>query len=351
MPDNYTFWDLHVAIQDVMGWWDAHLHAFRMLNPEKGIEEEIGIPDEDFADPEHMILAGWKQKVSKYFSAQNDKALYIYDFGDYWEHELKLEKIIARDKQKDYPVCVAGRRACPPEDCGGPPGYADVVEVLSDPEHDAYESILEWVGGKFDPEHFKVIEVDFDDPKSRWDFNFAPEFEEDEDLLSGAGDDATRLLRVLNREHLHDIWEKAQAGDVEDLDDEERRFAKIMLDHEDEFFNVFEFADVTADHEHDPDTETNPFLHIAVHSTIETQLEIKDPIEALQFYNAMRQKKFPHHDTLHLMGMILVPFIFKSLQNKEPFDLDSYKKLLKKYKTRNPDRIPDLLEKESLFPL
>ena len=84
---------------------------------------------------------------------------------------------------------------------------------------------------------------------------------------------------------------------------------------------------------------------------IENQLESKDPIEALQFYNAMRQKKCSHHDTLHLIGLILAPFMFHTLQANRPFDLDSYKKLLKKYKTRKPDRIPELLESESLFPL
>ncbi len=351
VPEDYTFWDLHVAIQDAMGWWEAHLHAFKVMNPQKGIEEEIGIPDEGFADLEHRILAGWKQKISKYFSAQNDKALYIYDFGDYWEHELKLEKIIASDKQKDYPICVAGRRACPPEDCGGPWGYADLLEVLSDPEHDAYESVVEWAGEEFDPGHFKVSEVDFDDPGARWDLSFAPESEEDEDPRTRAGDDVTGMMRVMQRERMHELWEKAKAGDVEELDEEERRLAKIMLEHEDEFFNVFEFADVTADHEYDPDTESNPFLHISIHLAIENQLESKDPIEALQFYNAMRQKKYPHHDTLHLMAMIFIPFMFHTMQDNVPFDLDLYKKLLKKYKTRNPDRIPDLLESEPLFPL
>lgn len=351
VPDYYTFWDLHTSIQNALGWLDLHLHTFKIMNPKKRIEEEIGIPDDDFAGAERKILAGWKQKISRYFTAQNNKALYIYDFGDYWEHELKLEKILLRDTQKDYPICVAGRRACPPEDCGGLPGYEDLLEVLSNPEHDAYDTMLEWVGGEFDPEHFEVNEVYFSDPKAQWDFHFGPEVDEDEDLLAGAGDDVTKVMRILHREQMHDIWEKAKAGSIEDLDVEEKRLAKIMLDHEDDFFNEFEFADVTADREFDPDTETNPFLHISIHSVVENQLESKDPIEALQFYNAMRQKKCSHHDILHLMGAILVPFMFNTLKNNVPFDLDSYKKLLKKYKTRKPDRIPDLLESESLFPL
>lgn len=351
VPGYYTFWDLHAAIQDAMGWFDLHLHAFKMMNPQKGIEEEIGIPDDDFAGAEHKILAGWKQKISRYFTAENNKALYIYDFGDYWVHELKLEKILPPDTQINYPICVAGRRACPPEDCGGPPGYDDLLEVLSHPKHDAYGTMLEWVGGKFNPEHFEINEVYFSDPKVHRDSHFGPEIDEDEDLLSEAGGDVTKMMRVLHRKQMHDIWEKAKAFDLEDLDAEEKRIAKIMLDHEDEFFNEFEFADVTADHEYDPDTETNPFLHISIHSAVENQLESKDPIEALQFHNAMRQKDCSHHDTLHLMGAILIPFMFHSLKNNVPFDLDSYKKLLKKYKSRKPDRIPNLLESEPLFPL
>ena len=348
VPDYYTFWDFHTAIQDAMGWLDLHLHAFRIMNPKKRIEEEIGIPDDEFDMPGRKILAGWKQNISQYFSAQNNKALYIYDFGDYWEHELKLEKILPCDSQKDYPICVKGRRACPPEDCGGLPGYEDLLEILSNPEHGDYATMLEWVGGEFDPEHFEVNEVYFNDPKAQWDFHFGPEDDEDEDLLAGAGDDVNRVMRILHREQMHDIWKRAKAGDLEDLDDEQRHLAKIMLDHEDEFFNEFEFADVTADHEYEPDTETNPFLHIAIHSVVENQLESKDPIEALQFYNAMRQKKCSHHDTLHLIGMILAPLMFHTLQDNVPFDLDSYVKLLKKYKTRKPDRIPQLLENEPL---
>jgi hypothetical protein len=130
VPDYYTFWDLHAVVQDAMGWLDLHLHAFVMMNPKKGIEDEIGIPDDDFAGAERKIPAGWKKKISRYFTAENNIARYIYDFGDYWVHELKLEKILQRDKQKRYPICVAGRRACPPEDCGGPPGYEDLLEDL-----------------------------------------------------------------------------------------------------------------------------------------------------------------------------------------------------------------------------
>jgi hypothetical protein len=351
VPQYYTFWDLHAAVQDAMGWSDLHLHAFRMKNPKTGIGEEIGIPDDEFAGADHKILAGWKQKISRYFTAQNNKALYIYDFGDYWEHELKLEKILPRDKQKEYPVCMAGRRACPPEDCGGPPGYEDLLEVLANPEHDAYDSMLEWAGEDFAPDHFAVDEVHFGNPKMHWAFHFGPEADTADAAAFVSEDDFSKTLRAVYRKDLHDIWQKAKANEFEGLDAEQKHFAKIMVEHEDDFFKAFELADLTADREFDLDTETNPYLHMAIHSVLENQMESKDPIEALQFYNAMRQKKCSHHETLHLMGAILAPFMLNTLKNNTPFDLDSYKKLLKKYKNRKPDRIPELLQREPLFPL
>ena len=82
------FWDLHVAIQDSMGWEDYHLHAFKIINPLTGKKVEIGIPDEDYEE----ILPDDKIKLSEYFNENNAQAMYIYDFGDWWEHQIELEK-------------------------------------------------------------------------------------------------------------------------------------------------------------------------------------------------------------------------------------------------------------------
>jgi len=161
VPETYTFWDLHVAIQDAMGWLDYNLHEFEMVDPSTGLKVNIGIPDEDFG---REILPGWKQKIPDYFSMGNKLVDYIYDFGDNWEHIIKLEKIFPRDKNIDYPICIAGKRACPPEDCGGIWGYENFLEIINDPDNEEYEDMIEWVGGEFDPEHFDVKEVSFDDP-------------------------------------------------------------------------------------------------------------------------------------------------------------------------------------------
>ena len=78
-----------------------------------------------------------------------------------------MEKILPREKEIDYPRCIKGKRACPPEDCGGPWGYKDFLKILKDPKHEEHDEMLEWVGGEFDPEHFDKKEVVFNDPGER----------------------------------------------------------------------------------------------------------------------------------------------------------------------------------------
>ncbi len=167
VPETYTFWDLHVAIQDAMGWEDYHLHEFEVVNPSTGLKENIRIPAEASGTE---VLSERKQKIADYFSMENRTASYVYDFGDGWEHKIQLEEILPREKGVKYPKCINGKRACPPEDCGGVWGYADLLEIIKDPEHEEYEEMMEWLGGSFDPEHFDVNEVSFDDPDKRYKF-------------------------------------------------------------------------------------------------------------------------------------------------------------------------------------
>ena len=168
VPETYSFWDLHVAIQDAMGWLDSHLHRFE-ISTSYGIKEEIGIPDEEF---DKEVLPGWKQKLSDYFSMDNKKAEYVYDFGDNWAHTIELEKILPRDKDTKYPICIAGKRACPPEDCGGIWGYQRFLDIIMDPNHEEYNEMLEWAGGEFEPEYFNAEEVRCSDPDERRKFTF-----------------------------------------------------------------------------------------------------------------------------------------------------------------------------------
>jgi hypothetical protein len=177
VPENYTFWDLHVAIQDAMGWLDCHLHAFRFPEGEGKRPVEIGIPDEE---SNHPVLSGWEVGIVDYFIRPGVAVLYEYDFGDGWEHEVVLEGVLLREPKPRYPRCLAGARACPPEDCGGVSGYQQLVEVhLGQPKHPEYADSVEWLKGHaknyhpFDPERFDAHAVRFSDPKKRWTKAFA----------------------------------------------------------------------------------------------------------------------------------------------------------------------------------
>src|SRR3990170_2204564 len=152
VPATYSFWDLHVAIQDSMGWLDSHLHAFRIANPKTGKMDEIGIPDDDPFD-------------------------YEFDFGDSWEHEVVLEGILLKEPKAKYPKCIGGAQACPPEDCGGVHGYQEMLEIVRSPSHEEHKSMMEWLGGKYDPKAFNSNKVHFDNAKKRWRIAFMDEEE------------------------------------------------------------------------------------------------------------------------------------------------------------------------------
>ena len=184
VPAKYTFWDLHVAIQDAMGWLDYHLHAFHLRQKHKRKPIEIGIPETEIGTPEDIyfdtgIIPGWKVPITDHFTDLGQKMNYEYDFGDSWHHEILFEGILLKTKGEKYPKCLAGQRACPPEDCGGVHGYYRLVNILQDPSHDEYEGHVEWLKGHaknyhpYKPDEFNPEKVHFDNPKQRWKYAFS----------------------------------------------------------------------------------------------------------------------------------------------------------------------------------
>jgi hypothetical protein len=145
VPETFTFWDLHVAIQDAMGWNDSHLHEFRVKDPSLGLTEVVGIPVEEF-EGETKVHPGLEKKIADYFLAAGATADYVYDFGDNWRHTLELEGIIPRKEGIRYPLCIDGKRACPPEDCGGIEGFHDFLEAALVLGHKDHGQTLTWAG-------------------------------------------------------------------------------------------------------------------------------------------------------------------------------------------------------------
>ncbi|HSX80706.1 MAG TPA: plasmid pRiA4b ORF-3 family protein [Candidatus Saccharimonadia bacterium] len=141
---------LHRVLQGVMGWEDAHLHQFMA----HGIY--YGTPHPDFG---FEVQNEQQVSLQQVMSRAKDKLIYEYDFGDSWKHELLVEKILPLAEGKRYPVCLTGKRACPPEDCGGIWGYASLLEAIRDPEHPEHEERVEWVGSEFDPDIFDLDEI------------------------------------------------------------------------------------------------------------------------------------------------------------------------------------------------
>jgi hypothetical protein len=146
-----TLADLHECIQGAFGWWDAHLHQFKVDGERYAPTPPSGYEPIEGTLPEEGVLL--RDIVPK--NGQPKRWLYEYDFGDDWRHEVLFEGHPKPEKKRAYPWCVEGERACPPEDCGGPFMYAEYLEAITDPNHEQHEELLAW-RGPFDPEAFDV---------------------------------------------------------------------------------------------------------------------------------------------------------------------------------------------------
>jgi hypothetical protein len=144
IPAAYSLDRLHAVIQAAMGWQDCHLHAFRVGGVSYGPRD----PDDElgYLDERKLRLGGLTA----------DRICYEYDFGDGWEHELVIEERTTAADGALYPVCVAGEGACPPEDCGGSYGFAELKALLAGPPSTEREEMLEWAGGEYDPSRFDL---------------------------------------------------------------------------------------------------------------------------------------------------------------------------------------------------
>jgi hypothetical protein len=137
---------LHDVLQEAFGWTNSHLHQFRVGR------EAFGVPDRDgWGGPEVIDERRvWLDQVAN----AKSRLVYEYDFGDGWEHDVVVERVDVASEP--MPICLDGRRSRPPEDCGGPPGYENLLEALADPKHPEHAEMREWAGPYFQPEHLDL---------------------------------------------------------------------------------------------------------------------------------------------------------------------------------------------------
>lgn len=147
--NDVTLFKLHSVLQYVMGWMDGHMHQF------VAGAKAYGRVDPEFPECENEK----KVLLSQVLLKPKDSLVYEYDFGDGWEHAVVLEQVLGAEPGGKYPYVVEGKRACPPEDCGGTGGYEHLLKVLADPRHPEHAEMMEWVGGSFDPEAFDAGEI------------------------------------------------------------------------------------------------------------------------------------------------------------------------------------------------
>lgn len=147
LESSTTLAEFHHILQWAMGWTDSHLHQFEAGGVIYGRPD----PESAFAVKNERTV-----RLGEVLRKAKDGLRYEYDFGDDWLHEIVLEKIISRDPGQLYPWVAGGKRACPPEDCGGIYGYYEKLAVLADPAHPDHQEISDWIGENFDPQAFSA---------------------------------------------------------------------------------------------------------------------------------------------------------------------------------------------------
>ena len=150
VPDAMLLSRLHGVLQIAMGWTNSHLHQFIVGG------RYYGLPYPDPYAEEMNIIDERTALLNQIAPQVRGRFIYEYDFGDSWEHEISVEKLLEPEPDVEYPRCIAGKRACPPDDVGGVWGYAQVLQAIRNPKHPEHDEMLEWIGGQFDPAAFDL---------------------------------------------------------------------------------------------------------------------------------------------------------------------------------------------------
>ena len=152
VPSDVTLSKLHRIIQAAMGWWESHLHQFIVG------ETYYGETSPEYDDWQEMRNER-RVKLHQIAAGEGARFRYEYDFGDDWLHQVTVEKVLPADPEMRLPLCLKGKRSCPPEDVGGVWGYENFLEAIRTPDHPEHAEYLEWIGGEFDAEAFDLDAV------------------------------------------------------------------------------------------------------------------------------------------------------------------------------------------------
>ncbi|GGJ80401.1 hypothetical protein GGR02_003461 [Anoxybacillus voinovskiensis] len=156
VPSTISFHQLHLVIQQAMGWLNDHLYEFET----KDAIVDIPHPDDAFIPFQKRKLDAQRTLAKEHLHKEKQKIIYTYDFGDDWKHTITLEKIEKTAEPLTHPICLKGKRACPPEDIGGSWGYQETLAMLQDDTRkEESEEFFDWYGGTFDPEYFDLEEA------------------------------------------------------------------------------------------------------------------------------------------------------------------------------------------------
>ena len=176
VDSNVNFYELHHILQIAMGWVNYHLFNFRYHDYYLELPNEEDEMNKNFSrfqkvDPRTITL-------KEFFISLKSKIIYTYDFGDSWEHEIELQKVIEPDASMILPLCIKGKHACPQEDCGSIPGYYNLIEIMKKPKHREYKEYVDWLGGE--PYDMTAFDINFVNEELQHLKEYINEWEEDQ---------------------------------------------------------------------------------------------------------------------------------------------------------------------------
>jgi len=284
--------EFHYILQASMGWDNAHLHEF--------LHEEgrYGPPDPEAS---YEILDEDDYSLDSILCAEGMQIEYLYDFGDGWMHEVVLEKVLEPEPGQEYPHCLEGERACPPEDSGGVHGYFNIIEAMAQPENEEHRELLDWVGEDFDPEHFDPREVNVYLPhaESWWEYLDEDDDEDDE-------------------EDWEDFTEEVYDAD-KDADPEEW----LAMDEGEQHLWVGAYHALKKPHDLPPDPEIHSIMHVVA----ETWLAADDPPEARPALARLIAEGLTRHEAIHAIAMVFADQIWEINQGRKPSNEEISRKL------------------------